>query len=1122
MKNRAGYLVVRAAVLAVLILFAAANRSQAQSLYGSIVGTVVDASGAAVPGAAVVVTQKETNESHQAATNDGGNYSFPILTPGPYDVNVTRQGFEKFTQTSVGVSIGSVVRVDVALKVGAMTESIEVNGQAIALQTEKGEVRTEISTKDLEELPIPVNRNYQNLLTLVPGVSPPNTSSSLGANPARGEVFSVNGTTQGAANTSIEGANAINGWMSHETGYVPGLDAIETVSVTTASLDADQGLAGSAKINVQLKSGTNLLHGSAFEYNQNNDIGAKPFFTAPGQVTPKFIDNQFGGTVGGPIKKNKLFYFGSYDGQFIRQNASTITTVPTADIRSGNMSGSTTAMYDPATGNADGTGRTAFPGNVIPQNRLDPTALLAQNLFPLPNMTGIANNYYATGNYRVNRHKFDGKVNWNPAQKVSLSARLGVLDYHGSNPGVFGDNGTGVSSAGGRPGNLYGTVFNGTVSGNIILSPRFVIDSHFGYTRLDTAAEDANVGQGNLGMTKFNLPGTNGPSRPYGGYPTFEISSYTNFGKYPDAPVYYLDPAYDYVANASWIKGSHNISFGYNIAKIDNNNWELSVAGGLFNFGTGPTQLNATGAPSGNQYNSYATFLLGYTTGATSAFLQGNRQTSRQWNDSLHFRDQWQISRVLTASLGLRWDYAPFGTGANRGFETYNFQTNTMYLCGLGSTPENCGVKVPKKDFSPRLGLAWRATPTFVVRAGFGINFDPNPLAWVRDFVGEAETVVNPSWPATINTYQPTSLLKQGVPAPVFPDTSSGIISNYPLTQGFTVPPPVYHMPYILSWNFTLQKQLPKGFIVQAAYVGTRQIKQLQVMNVNVGAPGGGTASEPLYQAFGRTGSSGLIENYGRNSYDGLQTQIKKSYSNGLTLTAVYSFSKALALCCDALSDKNPAIQTPQYRNLNKAFWASNRVNSFAMSSVYQLPFGRGKRWFTNGAASAIAGGWQAQGLWTMYSGQPFSVSASGTSLNAPGNTQRANQVKPGVAILGATGTTMSWFDPLAFAAVTTPTFGTAGFNSIFGPGAVNIDFGIVREFRVGEKFHLQFRADAFNATNTPHFSNPSGNVSNMVLNGDGTIKSLGGYTAISSTNGGFGREGIDQRQLQVGLKLRF
>jgi hypothetical protein len=677
------------ALVGLFVFFAAGLRLRAQALYGSIVGVVTDSSGALVPGAVVKATQTGTGQVRETFTNQAGSYSFPTLPQGTYDVAVSHPGFESFIERGVTIAIDGVVRVDAALKLGAASDTVQVAAQTAELQTDTADVRSEISTRELEEVPIPVNRNYQNLLVMAPGISPPATSSSPAANPARGEVFSANGTTQGASNTRIEGANAINSWMSHETGYVPGLEAIEAVSVSTASFDADHGLAGSASINVTLKSGTNQIHGSAFEYNQISALKADPFFLPAGQRKPKYIDNQTGGTFGGPIIQNKLFYFGSYDGQFDRQFASQIVTVPTTAIRAGDMSASSTAIYDPMTGTATGTGRTPFSGNILPQARLDPTALLIQQLYPLPNLPGIANNYYATGDYLVNRHKFDGKVNWNVTRKLTLTARLGVLDYHVFNPDLFGDNGAGVNSSATRDGNMNGTVFNGTLSGTYLVKPHLIVDSYFGYTRLDTSQEPVSFRSGNLGLTKLNLPGTNGPVAGDAGYPSFSITSYTAFGKYPDSPVYYFDPAYDYVANVSWVRGSHTIRFGVDIMKIDNNNWELSTNGGSFTFGGGPTTLN--GGPSANQYNNYAAFLLGLTSGATNNFLQGGtRQTSRMWADSLYVRDQWQVSRVLTLSLGLGWEYLPFGTGANRGFETYNFQTNTISLL---SKTSSCSLK---------------------------------------------------------------------------------------------------------------------------------------------------------------------------------------------------------------------------------------------------------------------------------------------------------------------------------------------------------------------------------------------------------------------------------------------
>ncbi|HZQ54251.1 MAG TPA: carboxypeptidase-like regulatory domain-containing protein [Bryobacteraceae bacterium] len=515
-----------AAILAVLLLlFAETPKAQAQALYGSIVGTVTDASGAVVPGATVRATESGTGQTRETSTNETGTYSFPTLPEGTYDVAVSRPGFQSYVQHGVAVTIDKIARVDVGLQLGSVNQSVEVGAQAAQLQTDTAEVRTELSTKEIQELPVPINRNYQNLLVLVPGVSPPATSSSLAANPARGEVFSVNGGTAGAANTRIEGASAVNAWLSHETAYVPGLEAIQTVTVATSSMVADQGLAGSASINVQLKSGTNDIHGSGFEYNQNNALKAKPFFLPAGQRKPKFIDNQLGGTLGGPIIRNKLFYFASYDGQFIRQNASQIVTVPTADIRAGNMSGSSTPIYDPLTGKSDGSGRTKFAGNMIPASRLDPTALKIEQLYPLPNLgSGIANNYYATGDYRVNRHKVDAKVNWNATSKLSVVARLGALEYTAFNPDMFGDNGNPVNSSATRDGTMTGTVFNGTISGTYIFTPHFIVDSYYGLTRLDNSQEPVSLDKGNLGLSLFNLPGTNGPTRRYGGYPSFSIT----------------------------------------------------------------------------------------------------------------------------------------------------------------------------------------------------------------------------------------------------------------------------------------------------------------------------------------------------------------------------------------------------------------------------------------------------------------------------------------------------------------------------------------------------------------------------------------------------------------------
>jgi hypothetical protein len=1103
----------------VIFLNAGAPHASAQALYGSIVGTVTDATGSAVPGASVTVTHTETSQTRTASTAETGVYSFPTLPSGTYTITISLSGFQPFTRRNIAVSIGDVVRVDVRLQVSTVTEAVEVNAQSLTLQTDRAEVQGKLTTKVLEEVPVPPNRNYQNLLVTIPGFTPPSNAHSISANPSRALNFNVNGASRNSNVIRIEGAAAPNVWLPHVSAYVPGLEAIETVNVTTSSFDADQGLSGGSAINLQMKSGTNDIRGSAFSFHSNEAMKAKPYFLPPGEEKPKWMDNQSGATVGGPLRRNKLFFFGSYDGQFDRRTGHTLLTVPTTAMRAGDFSASSTPIFDPTTGNADGSGRTAFGGNRIPQARWDPIAMKILANIPLPTFPDqLTDNYFAKGDFSVTRNKYDGKLTWHVSDQLNVNGRVGLLDYEMLNPPAFGDVGPGVHSAGGREGRGFGTVLNGTISANYVFSPRFVVDTHFGFTRLDTAAEPPRMDE-NVGRDVLGIPGTNGAEgeRVYGGYPSFGVSNYANFGK-ANSPIYYLDPAYEYVANASWIKGAHNVRFGGNIGRQAMDNFEVQGAG-AFSFSGGSTALRGGASP--NQFNSFADFMLGYVSAGSRSILLDDRATSRTWQFSLFARDQWQASRKLTVSYGVRWDYFPMGVAKDRGFQKYDWDNNKMILCGIGGVPRDCGVKVPLDNFSPRLGVAYRPTDTFVVRAGYGVNYDPQPLSFIRNLLGVYPQSLGYGLVAPPNANVPAARLSDGLPPEPRPDISSGVISIDP-TTGFFTPPDKYEMGYIESWNLTFEKQLRWNFIGQAGYVGSRQEKILQTEDRNAGQiPGAGRNGQPLFVKFGRTAGSSVIGNFGKNWYDGLQATLSRGFANGIQMNASYTFSKAIGYCCDDLSDKNQAIQIPEYRYLNKALKGHDRTHVFTLSTVAELPFGAGRRFLTSGPAAKILGDWQVNALFVSYSGTPFSVSASGTSLNATGNTQRADQVKPNVAILGGTGRGQSWFDPLAFAPVTAARFGTAGFNIVRGPSHINLDLALVRNFRFGDRAHVQFRAEALNATNTPHFNNPGSNVSNLQLNPDGSVRNLGGYTEITSTTG-TGREGIDERVFRLGLRLRF
>ena len=407
-----------------------------------------------------------------------------------------------------------------------------------------------------------------------------------------------------------------------------------------------------------------------------------------------------------------------------------------------------------------------------------------------------------------------------------------------------------------------------------------------------------------------------------------------------------------------------------------------------------------------------------------------------------------------------------------------------------------------------------------MIRAGYGLNYDPYPLAFVRNMLtnypNDLLLTLNP-----VNNFQTVTDFKTGIPTVAVPDISTGRI-NVPAAYAVRSLADPYERGYVQSWNLSLEKQFLGGFIASAAYVGTRQLKISQTLDLNAGQVlGAGTAGQPFFSKFGRTVQTAILTPVGRNQYDALQTRIQRRFTSGIQFSAGYTFSKALGFCCDELSDSTPAIQIPSYFYLARSLEPFDRTHNFNLTMVAELPFGRTKEWLKEGWGAALAGGWSVNALMTSYSGRPFSVSASDASLNAPGNIQRANQIKPEVAILGNTGPNTSWFDPLAFAPVTTAAFGTVGYNTLRGPNATNLDLGLFRSFNLTERWKMEFRAEALNFTNSPHFGLPNGNVSNMQLNADGTIRSLGGFSTITSTVG-VGREGVDERVIRFGLRFSF
>ena len=445
-----------------------------------------------MPGAEVTVTNTETGWTRSATSSDVGAATFTTVPPGNYEVRVNISGFKEFRTTGVRVSEDNVLRVNSLLEVGQVTDTVTVSAGVAVLQTDRADVRTEIPAAQLENLPVPVGRNYQNLFVTVPGISPPENMHSVAVNPARGLAFSSNGTTRNANAIRIEGAISNNLWLPHVAAYVPALEAIESVGVTTSTFDADQGLSGGMSANVLIKSGTNELHGSVVRVflQRVDEVAAVLPAGRSGQAAGAGRTSSAARSAG-RIVRNKLFFFGSYQGTFDKQLAQRFGTVPTAAMRNGDFSASPTPIYDPATGNAStGVGRTAFPGNIIPRDRFDPIVQKLIADLPLPNQPGLVDNYFATGDYTFDRHNIDAKVNYNATNKLGITARLGWLGYNFRNPAMFGAlGGLPINNTAAKAGTGLGDTYTFTGSASYVLSPNFLIDTYAGITTIEVLSE---------------------------------------------------------------------------------------------------------------------------------------------------------------------------------------------------------------------------------------------------------------------------------------------------------------------------------------------------------------------------------------------------------------------------------------------------------------------------------------------------------------------------------------------------------------------------------------------------------------------------------------------------------
>jgi hypothetical protein len=1103
-----------------------------QAVNGSLLGTVTDSSGGSIPNAKVSITETNTGVSRSVTTNESGNYSFSDVPPGTYTVVAEQAGFKRASRAGVDVIVNTTVRIDLTLQPGQITETVTVTAETALLQTERADTGRKIETVQLHDLPLGASHNFQSFTVLVPGAALPESQHSAFFNPQVSLATRFNGQSRLSDNLQLEGIDD-----NERTGLlqvlIPPQEAIQTVDVSTSNFEAELGRATGGVTNVILKSGTNQIHAEAYEFNRVSALAARNWYDP---ARGHFTYNYFGGTVGGPIRKNRTFFFGDYLRVEDHSANNDRLTVPLADMRTGNLNvaapGKTpTVIYDPTTGDpATGAGRTPLAGNIIPTARINLISAKILSVIPAPNFTNSSNpfaqNYFVNSPFYRNTDQFDVKVDHNQTDSDRFSVRYSFsrpVTFDAAVYGIYGGP-RGVGGSGFEGTGIQGT-HSGAINYNHIFSPTLITEVRAGVNRYRNDAQQ--VGYGQKTAEELGIPGVN-VSDWTSGPPQIALD---NFG----------DPFIGFSASLPWIrsetnilltntwtktKGNHTIKWGGEMRRVRDDLLQTQTVNprGRYQFST--NQTSNKNDPNTSFTNSFASFLLDVPNAAGRDFPV-IFPAYRAWQFFAFVQDKWLATPKLTVDIGLRWEFYPPATPAHTaGFSQFDPVNDSLVIAGIGGNPLNLGLETHWKDFGPRLGIAYRLNDKTVIRTGFGISYSPFPdNTYAYNYPVKQNNVF--SQPSTCSICgvllangQPASFQNGFPPFNAAAIPSNGLISKPDPNQTYFFVNPHFREPYVEAWNFAVQRSLPFNLAWEVAYVGNHGVNQPAVFNLNASTTlGANQPGQPLFAQYGQKAS--VEDRYvGYSSmYHGLQTKLDKRFSNGFAMTTSYTYSKAMGMQSE---DSGLDFYINARRNWRRLDF--DRTHTFAQSYVYELPFGKGKQHLQSGAGSWILGGWQVNGILTIYTGHPLTTFAGNSAvLGAPGNNNTLNWFGPGpVPTPKGNGLSGIWFtnticnfDPKKGALVTTqcfaqpgaengglPEFGNLGRNFMSGPGAWNLDASVFRNFDIAEKWKLQFRAESFSVINTPRWNDPS--------------------TDINSTNFGKITGAGGARSIQLGAKLIF
>ena len=1033
----------------------------------TIQGIVTDKSEAAVPGARVTVINTATAISQSVVTNEQGFYSVPFLIPGTYSIKVEARGFSATTLSNVPVDVGATVRADVVLEVGKVETTVEISAAAALLNSETTIVGQVIDNRQVVELPLD-SRNYLELAMLTPGAAPAEDARSSGAGAftaAGSKAYHVNITLDGVDNAS----RTTGGQMGWEAQAVtPSIDALQEFRVVTNNNSAEFGFRMGGTVQVQTKSGTNQYRGTLYEFLRNDKLAANNFFAnRAGSAKTPYKRNQFGGTLGGRIIRDKTFFFASFEGRRGRIGEVNTSTVPLPAAKRGDFNGQgLLPIYDPASTRQEGTRwvRDPYPGNVIPRSQFDPVGSKVASWFPDPTMPGLTRNFFYSPVNIADNDQYDGRLDHVFSGSHRGFLRYSRRDYRNLDPGPLplpADGGMWTTV------DLLATSY--VANFNSVLSPTFNNEFRFGFTRADSLMDIPwtlnNKDLGMLSLPDFGRDNDHGVTR-------FVATNYTDLGSRSFWPNTNFQDVYHISEQVVSIRGRHFVKAGFEFRKERIYRRAARYARGVMNFNGSFTQDPNNRGRTGD---SLADMLLGMTNNGTLSNIQGEDIRTR--NYALYLQDDIKLLPRLTLNLGVRWDR--FGIPSFGSLQ--KLPVNRIILGPPGSSDvqilrpkdeHDCGGRHANKNFAPRLGFAYQLRRTTVIRSGFGIYYGANEIAsnsavWRSGPPDYAEfTFQTPD-----RLLQPGLIVSRGFPTDLFPVTT--VARNLSIQTSPTYRPTQYAM----QWFFDIQRQLPQNVLLTVSYIGAGSRQGQWNRNLNaVGAGAGSIASRRPWPYFN---DINYYQSGGNTSYNGLAVKAERRFSRGLTFLTSYTWSHMLDDGAGALGEGG-TWRNPHEIRWDRASANYDRRHNLVSSFVYNLPFGRREKWGRswNRVVDGALGGWQLGGILTFRSGRLFSVTVSGNPANSDG-TNYADRLRHG-ALPADQRSIDRWFDLTAFAVPAQYTYGNGGRNILSSPRFSNQDLKISKNFRVRERTRAELRLEMFNFTNHPNFGKPNSVLQNV------------------------------------------